>query len=143
MMRAFSLFVLLLLWPIVGHAKPPLPLSPPVDMKNPKTGEEGTWIPRWLEREYVLTDHDLDQARSDLKNLEKTLAESRKEVAELKAAVELQKASEDHLVEVIQNQDKLIASCEPKLERRARALWGTSIGLGVALLLATLGAVAW
>jgi hypothetical protein len=90
---------------------------------HPETGEIGTWIPSWLEREHVLDDLKLKTCRVELEKVETTLQEAR-------AAIEnLQRGADDLTALVDETEARELALRErilkqdAKLERRARLAW--------------------
>lgn len=97
-----------------------------VDMKHPETGEDGAWIPRWVQQDHLKLEADLKTCtEADAKRIE-ALEERKKETADLRAALaegEKAKAAQD---DVIKN-----TNAELELEREENDalrswLYGTS-----------------
>jgi hypothetical protein len=104
---------------------------------HPETGEMGTWIPLWLEREHVLDDAKLTTCREELHKVDVALREAhasmegfRVTVEDLKNLVDETEARELALRERLKKKDE-------QLERRTKLAWASS-----QTALAALGALA-
>lgn len=114
-------------------------ISAPEDLKNPRTGERGTWIPRWVEHEHVLDAHKLQQCQGDLQSdLELIFAlEERSEALE-KAIVSKDSALLTSL-ETTMALERQKEGAAAKLERRTRLSWAlTGVSLALAATTTTL-----
>lgn len=106
----------------------------PIAAPHPGTGEEGTWIPKWLEKQHVLDDFELSTLRKDLDLANKT-------IAELKLAnVELEETIQDMDMALNEASDNLVGCEKEKLDRTRRTSRAALVlaGLVVAVFAASL-----
>jgi hypothetical protein len=110
-------------------APPGTLISAPEDMANPTTGEAGTWIPRWVERESVLTEHKLQMCLKDVELADQDILAMEDRSAALEATVaDLEHAKDELLVETY-SLEQTQAHAARALARRLRAVWGLVGGL--------------
>lgn len=107
-------------------------LGLPFEMDNPRTGEPGTWIPRWAEREHLLDANKLAMCLKDSQFFEMEIAAIGERHEELTNYIEGLdddlKRAEDAVLEL----EKKNLKAETKLERRIHAVWGL-LGGSIAL----------
>jgi chromosome segregation ATPase len=104
-------------------------------MRNPATGEEGTWIPRWAERAHVLDAHQLELCLKDVELADGQLDALEDRHTALAAALSDIEHARDEAEVATFAAEQLTKSHETQLERRLRAVWGlvgASVALGVA-----------
>lgn len=109
-------------------------LTMPALAAHPRTGEPGTWIPRWLEKEHVVDAHDLKVCRTALLDNADIEVELKLQVKDLQSALDHEQAAADRVDAAIAAGAKRAAGAEKKAERRARALWGAGGALAVSII---------
>lgn len=97
-------------------------LAQPLDLPHPETGEAGTWIPRWVEREHVIDAHKLTQCLEDLQMDGELIVELEVRGASLEKAIE---AKDQALITSLEATTSLaqLATDRALLERRTRIAW--------------------
>lgn len=129
MMRLLLAFAMVALWlwliTIEASAQDTPTRTLPVHAAHPTTGEPGTWIPQWLERDHVLEAAELDNCRTERERLQAELLERRKEVAELRKAL----AEQDDAMAAAQG---ALATPPPQPDE-GFAQWELGVGLAVVL----------
>jgi len=78
------LAVLLLLWLV---CTPPPTEAQVEDMAHPVTGEDGAWIPRWVQQDHLKLEADLKICTESNKKRTEALKEKKQETADLRAAL--------------------------------------------------------
>ncbi len=134
--------LLLLLYPFVlalSAKAQDVVISAPMDLRNPVTGEEGVWIPRWAERAHVLDAHRLKQCQID-GAFDRSLVFELENRARDKDGI---LAAREHALNTVLGESLAAQDSEDKmrskLERRTRLIWGlTGVSLALALTTTTL-----
>lgn len=108
-------------------------LGHPFEMPHPETGESGTWIPRWVEREHIMDAHRLHMCmkNAELYELEsQAIADRNEAMDEIFADLELSREQARLDADLA---TRRLVKAEARLERRMRALWGlVGVSLGLA-----------
>lgn len=99
-------------------------LGLPFEMDNPQTGEPGTWIPRWVEREHLIDANKLKMCLKDSQFFEMEIAAVGEQHAELEGYIEAIEVDLADAQKAALELEKKMARAESKLERRIRAVWG-------------------
>lgn len=115
--------------------------SVPEEMVHPDTGEAGTWIPRWVEREHLLDNHKLNVCLKDVELSDLNLLALSDKNVSLEASLHEVEMSRDDLMTELYAQEQEQVIEEGKAKRRWRAIWGL-LGTTVALSAVALGLAA-
>jgi hypothetical protein len=111
--------------------------APRPDTPNPDTGENGVWIPQWLEREHVLDDARLRTCQADLNGANEQLVEALGESRELvMALIETENVVDATEARELALRQELVRA-DAQLERRTYVAWAMGGGT-----LAAIGALA-
>lgn len=129
MMRLLLAFAMAALWlwlvVIEASAQDAQERTLPVHAAHPTTGEPGTWIPQWLERDHVLEAAELEHCRTERETLQVELRERQAEVAELRKAL----AEQDDAMDAAEG---ALATPPPQPDEGG-ARWELGVGLAVVL----------
>ena len=86
--------------------------SQPERMVNPISGEDGTWIPLWLEKQHVLDDAELQAKRAELARADETITELKAAQEDLDLALHELGAALNDLSFALEHQTKAALACE-------------------------------
>jgi hypothetical protein len=107
-------------------------LGLPFEIDNPRTGEPGTWIPRWAEREHLKDANKLAMCLKESQFFEMEIAAVGERHEAITSYIETLEAEIEAAEKAALEREKKLARSETKLERRLRAVWGL-VGGSVAL----------
>jgi hypothetical protein len=102
----------------------------PEVMVHPRTGEEGMWIPLWLEQQHLVDEEKHAQCRRELDALEELLLVREEEVAALREAFNEQSIATDEALKI-----------PPDLPAKTWPLWTVLAVSAASLAVAAIGLV--
>lgn len=113
--------VLVMLWLVWAT-----PVVAQEDMKHPTTGEAGAWIPRWLQKEHLVTDAKLKTCDKVTTTQKKELQAKDREAKNLDLALYQEKEASEVIVKALADTSLVL---EEEIEHNNTLntwLWGTS-----------------
>jgi len=106
--------------------------SAPFPILHPLTGEQGLWIPVWLQRRHLQDDSRLKTCIVDLSGADDELMIRESEVEHLRAAVSLEEQATLKLGAALADSRTEQDKNAPRLRRRTSSMWVFLGGLVVA-----------
>jgi len=101
-------------------------------MPHPRTGEAGTWIPRWLQKDHLKLELDLKACMLEKDNQQKRLVLREREADQLRLGLTEEKEASQALTKVITSSELELREEKEHNDILTAWLWGTSSAAVVA-----------